>query len=91
MREYLLDGRKMDSRQESHQYLQKTLGFPDHYGGNLDALMDCLREMRDTKITLRYSRAMLNSLGAYGRAMLQVFQDAQIEGNQFIFITKEQG
>jgi hypothetical protein len=53
--------------------------------------MDCLREMRDTKITLRYSRAMLNSLGAYGRAMLQVFQDAQIEGNQFIFITKEQG
>ena len=91
MKEFFLDGRRMDSRQEAHQYLQQTLHFPEYYGKNLDALKDCLLEMSDTKITLRYSQAMLNSLGSYGAAMIQVFEDAQAEGTRLIFIKKTQG
>ena len=28
-----------------HDYLRVTLGFPDHYGKNLDALYDCLGDI----------------------------------------------
>jgi ribonuclease inhibitor len=91
MKEYHLDGRKMDSRQEAHQYLQKTLDLPEYYGKNLDALMDCLLEMSDTKIILSYSQAMLNALGSYGAAIIQVFEDAQAEGSRLVFVQKAQG
>ena len=39
---YILDGKKMVSREETHQYLKETLGFPDYYGKNRDAFWDCL-------------------------------------------------
>ena len=31
-------------REALHEYLQKALGFPAHYGRNLSALADCLAE-----------------------------------------------
>ena len=42
---YILDGKKMVSREETHVYLKETFGFPDYYGKNLDALHDCLTEI----------------------------------------------
>ena len=29
---YILDGKKMVSREEAHAYLKDTFGFPDYYG-----------------------------------------------------------
>lgn len=84
-----LDGRKMDTRQDAHRYLKEKLGLPAYYGANLDALHDCLTDMRgETRVTLRYQQAMLNALGAYGQSLLAVFRDAAAENPAFAFIEK---
>ena len=38
----ILDGNKMDARSALHAELREKLCLPDYYGGNLDALNDCL-------------------------------------------------
>lgn len=81
-----LDGRKMDSRSETHQYLMQELKLPEYYGKNLDALYDCLTELHRVKIVLTYKDAMLNSLGAYGQSLLQVLKDAAQENPGLIFV-----
>jgi len=40
----LLDGRSMTTRAAAHDELARVLGFPAHYGRNLDALYDFLTE-----------------------------------------------
>lgn len=84
-----LDGRKMDTRQDAHRLLKEKLGLPSYYGGNLDALHDCLTDMgEETRVTLTYRQAMLNALGAYGQSLLAVFRDAAAENPAFAFIEK---
>lgn len=84
-----LDGRKMDTRQDAHRYLQEKLALPAYYGHNLDALHDCLTDLgEETRVTLTYRQAMLNALGAYGQSLLAVFRDAAAENPAFAFIEK---
>lgn len=40
-----LEGWRVESAAEFHQAVADALGFPDHYGHNLDALADCLSEL----------------------------------------------
>lgn len=42
MRRCILDGNTLDSLAAVHEALARDLGFPAHYGGNLDALWDVL-------------------------------------------------
>ena len=42
---YELDGAALRELPAAHDYLQRTLGFPDWYGKNLDALFDLLTEI----------------------------------------------
>lgn len=35
----------LENRESLHEALAKALGFPDWYGGNLDALYDCLTDL----------------------------------------------
>ncbi|MBE6508482.1 MAG: ribonuclease inhibitor [Methanobrevibacter sp.] len=39
-----LDGKLI--KKEGHDYLMEALNFPDYYGKNLDALYDCLCEIK---------------------------------------------
>ena len=39
-------------KKELHARIADTLCFPDWYGHNLDALMDCLTDLEDTHVTL---------------------------------------
>ena len=72
-----LDGRAMTDRGETHRYLKDRFGFPDYYGNNLDALYDLLTEIgMPTKIILTETAALLAAQGDYGRALLNVFEDA---------------
>lgn len=74
---YILDGKKMVSREEAHGYLKETLGFPAHYGNNLDALHDCLMEQTDVEIEVQHEDEILAALGRYGELLLQVLHDVK--------------
>ena len=39
-------------KKELHVRIADALDFPDWYGHNLDALMDCLTDLEDTHVTL---------------------------------------
>ena len=40
------------TKEELHAHIAAMLDFPDWYGHNLDALMDCLTDLTDTTVTL---------------------------------------
>lgn len=46
----MLEAEKMTTRKEAHQYLKEMFAFPDYYGRNLDALYDCLTELKDEQV-----------------------------------------
>lgn len=50
---YVLDAEKMQTREEVHEYLKEALKLPEYYGGNLDALYDCLTDMEDAEIEIQ--------------------------------------
>lgn len=74
---YILDGKKMVSREETHQYLKETFGFPDYYGKNLDALHDCLTEMGGIEVEFIHAEEMLAALGRYGEKLMQVLDNVK--------------
>ena len=74
---YILDGKKMVSKEETHAYLKETFGFPEHYGNNLDALHDCLMERNVMEIEVEHEEEMLAALGRYGESLLQVLADVK--------------
>ena len=72
---YILDGKKMVSREETHAYLKETFGFPEYYGKNLDALHDCLTEMGEMEVEFINADDMLAALGRYGEILKQLLED----------------
>ena len=74
---YILDGKQMVSREETHLYLKKTFGFPAYYGKNLDALHDCLTEMTELEVEFVNTEDMLTALSRYGEKLLDVFREAE--------------
>ena len=74
---YVLDGKKMVSKEAAQAYLKETFGFPAHYGNNLDALYDCLTERNVMEIEVEHTEEMLTALGRYGEKLLQVLADVK--------------
>ena len=75
----ILDGMSIHNREELHELLAQALGFPAWYGGNMDALFDCLTELReDTEIVLCHTEALEENLGPYAgriaRAVMKHFR-----------------
>lgn len=73
---YILDGKKMISKEETHAYLKETFGFPDYYGNNLDALYDCLTEMGQMEVVFINGADMIAALEKYSEKLLKVFAKA---------------
>ncbi len=47
-----VDGVALESKKEILGAIGDALSFPDHYGGNLDALRDCLRDLPKNTVLL---------------------------------------
>ena len=47
-----VDGAALDARADVLRAIGSALGFPDHYGANLDALNDCLRDLAGPTVLL---------------------------------------
>ena len=74
----ILDGEKISSKDELHKLMESVLDFPEWYGGNLDALYDCLTDlMEEVDIHLQNIEAFHQNLGEYADKLLRVLHDAE--------------
>lgn len=73
MKKRTLCGLCMHTREKAHAHIARRLHLPDYYGCNLDALFDCLTDIREpTQITLRFADSMKKSLGQYGTKLISL-------------------
>lgn len=77
--EILLNACCMEEKQKAHEYLKEKLGFPEYYGGNLDALHDCLMELNDTEVVI----SQAEKAQGYYKEIERVFRKAAKENNGF--------
>ena len=89
MRTILLDGKRIHSRDELHDALQRDLNLPEWYGRNLDALFDCLTTeiIDDVLILLKNSDAFSENLGSYWPSFRRVLSDAEEDNPVLRIIT----
>lgn len=82
----ILDGNEMKTREITHEYIKEKLSLPEYYGGNLDALWDILTSWdRETQIELINKEKLLDNLKEYGKSLIEVFQDVEIENTKIDF------
>jgi len=77
MKKIILDGEQLCNRENAHTYLQEMLELPEYYGKNLDALYDCLTELKDLYIEIKQPIEGND----YFRRMLRVFKGAEMESD----------
>ena len=74
----VLDGNNMKTISGVHLELKRKLKLPNYYGGNLDALWDCLTDLVDLPLEIEwknYDTARKN-LGEYAARVLDLLEDA---------------
>ncbi len=70
-----------------HEKLADTLGFPDYYGMNLDALHDCLGDIsEETSITIAESDILYDRLGISFEKLMRVLNDTALENDNLYII-----
>ena len=82
MREIVLDCSTISCAKQLHKALKEALQFPEWYGHNLDALMDCLTELEiDTHLIL----LNWDQDAEYRCRFESVFTDAAAENEGFTY------
>jgi len=85
-----IDGAVTDSREKLHLQLAEGLGFPQWYGKNLDALYDCLTDIREeTEIEIVNRSELKKFLGKYEKSFESVLIDAQDENENIKFTVSD--
>ena len=87
---FILNGGSIHSREALHQALAAGLHLPEWYGGNLDALHDCLTELREP-VTLRviHAHALRETLGGYASGFGHVLDDSERENEKLTVFWEE--
>ena len=77
MKEILIDGELILTKGEMHDLLAEKLGFPEWYGRNLDALHDCLTDIKeDVLIRVVNFDDLDEHLPIYGKLAVRVIRRA---------------
>jgi len=80
MTEVILSGFEITSKGALHTHLALELDLPEWYGRNLDALYDCLTDLKnDVRIILPDFPILEEQLGRYAQALLSTLKDAAAE------------
>ena len=80
MRYAIIEGAAVSSMDRLHRLLAEQLDFPAWYGGNLDALYDCLTDLtEETSVIQFHSQAVAETLGAGYDRFCRVLKDAAAE------------
>lgn len=91
MTEALLDGEKVQDKERLHGWLSESLGFPDWYGGNLDALYDCLTDLsEEVRLVIVHGDKLREALGPYWDRLFQVFSQAAQDNPRFCLALREE-
>lgn len=86
----ILDGNLILDRKMLHDVLAEELHLPEWYGRNLDALYDCLTDVREeTMITLRNRDALEEHLGSYGHRLMRLLEDVTLDNPNVWLATSE--
>lgn len=74
---YTIDFSNVKYYIEIHKIIQKSLDFPDYYGGSLDALWDCLTDMvgRPVHIEIVGLEVIQRKFGDYAGKLIDTFRD----------------
>ena len=86
MKEIVISCLEISDKKALHTVFAEGLSFPEWYGGNLDALFDCLTGIcEETKIVIDNFAALEENLGSYAAAFKKVMLKAD-EDNEKIRI-----
>ena len=86
MKYAMIDGSTVTSMANVHTALAQQLSFPEWYGSNLDALHDCLTDLREeTVIAILHGDVLSESLGIGYSRLCRVLSDA-VEENPYLTI-----
>ena len=87
---FVLDVSACETAEDLHRALAEGLRFPAWYGGNLDALHDCLTDLSDpVHLTVLHAQALEDALGAYCRSFQRVLSDSAQENEHFTVAWEE--
>lgn len=75
MKQYVLNGQNMLTREAAHDEIALALEMPAHYGRNLDALWDELSCLQGEIILVHADS--LAAMGEYGEKLLETFREAE--------------
>ena len=80
MKVAIIDGNSVTSMEDIHASLARQLEFPEWYGGNLDALHDCLTDFHeDVDLSIVHPEALFERLGSAYVRLTRVLSDAAEE------------
>lgn len=86
MTEILIDGSIITTKDQLHSLFAEQLRFPEWYGNNLDALYDCLTDIREETLVKIYRFGSLrDNLGSYADKVKKVLRNAEAD-NKFIHL-----
>ena len=86
MKQVIINGVTVTSMADIHRILAEELAFPEWYGGNLDALHDCLTEVHEeTAIAILQPESLLETLGSGYARLCRVLTDSA-EENPYLTI-----
>ena len=85
MRRIIIDAGDMRDRDSLHLVMKEALNLPEHYGRNLDALWDCLMEIRSAELYLRNAKLLEALPEGYGRKLIGLLEQAGEERKDFSF------
>ncbi len=85
MKEIVFDGAELLYPKQIQDALADRMGFPEWYGRNLDALHDCLGDIREETVIV-----LLNwEKQGYQAAVLRVMRDVAAENDSLCVIAEE--
>ena len=85
MRRIIIDAGDMRDRDSLHLVMKEALNLPEHYGRNLDALWDCMMEIRPAELYLRNAKLLEALPEGYGRKLIGLLEQAGEERKDFSF------
>ncbi|WP_046215261.1 barstar family protein [Paenibacillus wulumuqiensis] len=91
MKTVWLNGEEFSTIQELHEQLKEKLELPEFYGGNLDALWDCLTGMIELPLELHWTNYGVSQerLGDQAERVRSLLEEAEEEGIGFRVVVQD--